>query len=247
MRARHSPNSTPYRLVRRIERLRRRRWTAERIAVALRMALSTVSNILKRLGLGRLRSLEPKVDPQRYQRFRPGELLRIDTNKLGRIDRVGHRIHGDRARRGSGAGWEFVHFCIDDATRLAYVEVLPNEHSDAAVPFLRRASAWFKRKGVKVQQVMTDNGSAYISNDHAELCQELGIRHLRTKPYTPRTNGKAERFIGTMIREWAYVRPYRNSNRRRESLKPWIRQYNYKRPHRGLARSTPNQRLRALR
>lgn len=244
---RRSPHKTPHRIVRRIEQLRRRRWTAERIAGVLRMAISTVSGILKRIGLGRLRALEPKVDPQRYERSRPGELLHIDTKKLGRIDGVGHRIHGDRTRRARGVGWEFVHVCVDDATRLAYVEVLPNERVESVLPFLRRAVAWFKRWGVTVEELMTDNGPAYLSKDHAELCQELGIRHLRTRPYTPRTNGKAERFIGTMLREWAYAKPYRSSHRRRAALRPWLRRYNHSRPHRGLGRSTPAQRLRALR
>ncbi|NNE35882.1 MAG: IS481 family transposase [Rhodothermales bacterium] len=244
---RRSPHRTPRRLVRRIEQLRRRRLTAERIASALRMALSTVSGILKRIGLGRLRSLEPKIEPIRYERSRPGELLHIDTKKLGRIAGVGHQMHGDRSRRARGVGWEFAHVCIDDATRLAYVEILPNERAESAVPFLRRAVAWFKRKSVRIEQLMNDNGPAYLSRDHAELCRELGIHHIRTRPYTPRTNGKAERFIGTMIREWAYARPYRSSRLRQQALAPWIRQYNHTRPHRGLARSTPAQRLRDLR
>jgi len=244
---RRSPHRTPPRLVRRIEQLRRRRWTAERIATVLRMAISTVSGILKRIGLGRLRDLEPKVEPIRYERSRPGELLHIDTKKLGRIDGVGHRMHGDRSRRARGVGWEFAHVCIDDATRLAYVEILPDERATSAVGFLRRAVAWFRRKNVCVEQLMTDNGPAYLSRDHAELCQTLGIRHLRTRPYTPRTNGKAERFIGTMLREWAYLKPYRSSRLRQQALAPWLRQYNNSRPHRGIGRSTPAQRLRDLR
>ncbi|NNF42143.1 MAG: IS481 family transposase [Phycisphaerales bacterium] len=242
-----SPHRTSSRIVRRIESLRRRRWTAERIAGVLRMALSTVSSILKRIGLGRLRDLEPKEDPQRYERSRPGELLHIDTKKLGRIGRVGHRINRDRTTRSRGIGWEFAHVCVDDATRLAYVEVLPDERRESALAFLRRAVAWFKRKGLMIDQVMTDNGSAYISRDHADLCNELGIRHLRTRPYTPQTNGKAERFIQTLQREWAYAKPYRSSSLRQRALAPWIRQYNHSRPHRGLARSTPAQRLRDLR
>ena len=246
-----APNASPHRTrparIRRIETLRRKRWTAERIAQALDMALSTVSGILKRLGLGRLRDLEPKLDPQRYERSRPGELLHVDTKKFGRIRAVGHRIHGNRQVRSPGAGWEFAHVCIDDATRLAYVEMHHDERRESTLPFLRRAVAWFKRKGVQVDQVMTDNGSAYISRDHAELCDELGIRHLRTRPYRPQTNGKAERFIQTLQREWAYAKPYRNSRLREQALVSWLRQYNHTRPHRGIARSTPIERLRALR
>lgn len=244
---RRSPTRTREAVVRRIDRYRRRRWTAERIAAQLRMALSTVCAILKRIGLNRLSNLDPKAEPIRYERSRPGELLHVDTKKLGRIGRIGHRINNDRRTRSRGIGWEFAHVCVDDATRLAYVEILPDERRESAVPFLRRAVAWFKRKGVQVDQVMTDNGSAYISRDHAELCAELGIRHLRTRPYTPRTNGKAERFIQTLQREWAYGRPYRTSQLRQKALAPWLRQYNHSRPHRGLDRSTPIDRLRALR
>ena len=242
-----SPHSTPSRLVRRIEQLRRKRWTAERIAEALQMALSTVCGILRRIGLGRFRNLEPRADPCRYERSRPGELLHVDTKKLARFSRPGHRIHGNRADTRTGLGYEFAHVCVDDATRLAYVEILPDERRESALPFLRRAVAWFKRKRVTVEQLMTDNGSAYLSRDHAELCEELGIRHIRTRPYTPRTNGKAERFIQTLQREWAYARPYNNSARRSAALHPWLHQYNHSRPHRGLGRSTPNQRLRDLR
>ena len=242
-----SPARTRESLVRRIESLRRRRFTAERIADRLRMALSTVSAVLKRIGLGRLSALDPKPIPVRYERERPGELLHVDTKKLARIGGVGHRIHGDRSRKTCGLGYEFAHVCIDDATRLAYVELLPDERIESAIPFLRRAVAWFRRKGVIVERVMTDNGPAYLSHCHAQACDELGLRHLRTKPYTPRTNGKAERFIQTMLREWAYNRPYRTSRFRRDALAPWLRQYNYSRPHRGLGRSTPAQRLRALR
>ncbi len=242
-----SPSRTPARLVRRIERFRRRRWTAEEIAARLRLALSTVSAVLKRIGLGRLSALDPKPDPVRYERDKPGELLHVDIKKLARICGIGHRIHGDRRREKRGVGYEFAHVCVDDATRLAYVEVLPDERIESVLPFLRRAVAWFKRKGVTVERVMTDNGSAYRSHDHAQLCDDLGIRHLRTKPYTPRTNGKAERFIQTILREWAYKRPYRSSRLRQEALAPWLRLYNYSRPHRGLVRSTPIACLRALR
>ncbi len=244
---RRSPARTPNATVRRIERFRRRRWTAEKIAGRLRMALSTVSAVLKRIGLGRLSSLDPKPNPVRYERSTPGELIHIDTKKLARIGRVGHRIHGDRSRTIRGIGYEFAHVCVDDATRLAYVEVLPDERRESVLPFLRRTVRWFRRRGVLVEQLMTDNGSAYVSNDHADLCDELGIRHLRTRPHTPRTNGKAERFIQTLQREWAYARAYQTSSRRTAALRSWLHLYNYSRPHRGLGRSTPAQRLRALR
>ena len=244
---RRSPNRTPPSIVRQIERLRRRRRTAEQIADRLQLALSTVCAILKRLGLGRLRNLEPKPDPIRYERSSPGELIHIDTKKLAKIVRIGHRIHGDRRKTVRGRGYEFAHVCIDDATRLAYVEVLPDEKRESVVPFLNRAVAWFRKRGVIVQQLMTDNGPAYLSFRHAELCEQLGIKHIRTKPYSPQTNGKAERFIQTLQREWAYAHAYRNSARRTAALRPWLRQYNHQRPHRGIGRSTPAQRLRDLR
>ena len=245
---RRSPNRTPGRLVRRIEQLRWRRWTAERIAEALRMAISTVSAILKRLGLGRFSDLDPKPPaPVRYERSTPGELIHIDTKKLARIGQIGHRIHGDRTRMSRGIGYEFAHVCVDDATRLAYVEILDNERMESSLPFLRRAAAWFKRRGAPVQQVMTDNAPAYNSKAHAALCNELGIQHIQTRPYRPQTNGKVERFIRTLQNEWAYARPYRTSAWRARALATWLHQYNYSRPHRGLGRSTPIERLRALR
>ncbi len=242
-----SPKRTAAATVRRIEQLRTRRWTAEQIAQRLRMALSTVSAVLKRIGLGRLACIDPKPAPIRYEYAHPGGLLHVDTKKLARFRRPGHRIHGNRRDTKTGLGYEFAHVCVDDATRLAYVEVLSDERKDTVVQFLRRAVAWFGRKRIDVLRVMTDNGSAYRSRLHAELCQELGIRHIRTRPYTPRTNGKAERFIGTLSREWAYARSYRSSAHRTAALTDWIHKYNYRRPHRGLGRYTPQQRLEALR
>ena len=241
------PTSTPARLVQRIEKLRRRRWTSWRIAERLRMAVSTVAAILSRLGLGRLSMLEPKPAVIRYERQRPGELLHVDTKKLARIVRVGHRIHGDRSTRIKGAGWEFAHVCIDDCSRASYVEVLPDEKAATAVPFLHRAVAWFQSQGVTVERVMTDNGSPYVSRAHRQACRDLGVRHLRTRPYTPKTNGKAERFIQTLAREWAYARPYRNSAARSRALKPWITCYNHRRPHHGIHRATPMAKLEATR
>lgn len=244
---RRRPTSTAPRRVRRILALRRKRLSSGAIAQRLRMAVSTVALVLRRLGLGRLRALTPPQPVVRYERSRAGELLHVDTKKLGQIARPGHRIHGDRRTRVRGAGWEFAHVCVDDACRVAYVEVLPNEKAESTVSFLERAVAWFRSQGVQVRGVMTDNGSAYVSHRHRRACQELQIRHLRTRPYTPRTNGKAERFIQTLLKEWAYARSYRNSRARTRALRPWIEYYNRVRPHHGIGRLTPMTRLEAVR
>ena len=242
-----TPRRTPARLVRRVEELRRRRMTTWEIAERASLPASTVSLILRRIGLHRLSRLEPEEPVRRYERKAPGELLHLDTKKLARIHRVGHRIHGDRSKRVSGAGWEFAHVCIDDHTRLAYVEVLPNEKAETCTAFLRRALAWYRSRRIEVQRVMTDNGPGYISNAFNALCAERGIRHLLTKPYTPKTNGKAERFIQTLTQRWAYKRPYRTSALRTAALRPWLRDYNHERPHRGIAMRTPMARLREAR
>lgn len=236
---RHCPHRTAPRLVRQIERLRQRRWTAFQIARALRLALSTVGRILRRLGLGRLPSLQPREPIVRYQRETPGELLHMDTKKLGRIARIGHRRTGDRRDTTRGIGWEFVHVAIDDASRIGYAEVLANERNESAVAFLRRCVRWYAARGIRLQAVMTDNGSAYLSHEFAEACAELGLRHLRTQPYRPCTNGKAERFIQTLLREWAYRRTYRRSCYRTAALKPWLRYYNRQRPHTAHGYLTP--------
>jgi transposase InsO family protein len=230
-----------------VERLRRKRHTAWEIAEKLRMAVSTVSALLKRLGLGRLSFLEPKPVIRRYERQRAGELLHIDTKKLAKIQGVGHRIHGDRRRNNRGRGWEFVHVCVDDASRAAYIEVHPDEKKESVVPFLERAIAWFAGHGVAVERVLTDNGSAYRSELHRASCEAQGIRHLRTRPYTPRTNGKAERFIQTLLRRCAYARPYQTSAARTRALHRWIIEYNHRRPHHGIGRQTPMNRLEAVR
>ena len=226
-----------------IERRRRQRLSGPAIARQLGMPVSTVGGILRRLGLGRLATLEPRPPIVRYERERPGELLHIDTKKLGRIAAVGHRITGDRRDRRRGAGWEAVHVCIDDASRLAYGEVLPDERKTSAVPFLKRAVAWFAHRGVTVERVMTDNGSAYRSHHWRQACGALALRHLRTRPYTPRTNGKAERFIQTSLREWAYARPFATSDERTAALIPWLDHYNTARPHAALAHQPPCTRL----
>jgi len=233
-RPRHSPTRLRAAVVRRIVTLRRRRWTSLRIAAWLRLRPSTVVRTLQRLGLNRRPALAPPRPVVRYERERPGELLHVDTKRLGRIGRVGHRIHGDRTRRVRGIGWEAVHVAIDDATRVAYVEVLPDERTPTVVGFLERARNWYAVRGVTVTGLMTDNGSAYRSHAVRACLAASAIRHLRTRPYTPRTNGKAERFIQTLLREWAYERPYRSSAARAAALPDWQQYYNTQRPHTAL-------------
>lgn len=245
-----APHSVPHRTsperVRAITTLRRLRMSSTEIALCLGMALSTVSAVLRRVGLGRLARLEPLEPANRYQRQRAGELIHIDVKKLGRIGRVGHRINRDRRTRTRGIGWEYVHVCVDDATRLAYVEVLADEKAASAVAFLRRAIAFYADHGIRVQRVMTDNGSAYRSTIHALACRALGIRHLRTRPYRPRTNGKAERFIRTLLAGWAYGAVYPTSAERTAALPGWVHHYNHRRPHRALSHKPPIARLREL-
>ncbi|HEV2336220.1 MAG TPA: IS481 family transposase [Stellaceae bacterium] len=228
-----------------IERLRRQRMTGDRIARQLGLPRSTVGAVLRRLGLGRLAALDPPAPVVRYQRQRPGELLHLDTTKLGRIDGVGHRITGYRegVHRKRGIGWEVLHVCIDDASRLAYTELLPDEKKESAIAFLDRALAWFARLGVGVERVMTDNGSAYRSHAFRDRLAQAGIRHLRTRPYTPKTNGKAERFIQTSLREWAYARAYQSSAERGHAMPPWIADYNHSRPHSALGGKPPLKKL----
>jgi transposase InsO family protein len=238
-------NRTRPRLVARIETLRRRRLIGRVIAARLSMARSTVAGVLRRVGLGSLRLLDPPEPIVRYVRERAGELLHLDVKKLGRFRRPGHRVHGDRTRRDRGAGWEYVHVCIDDASRAAYVEILGDERGATACGFLARALAHYRALGLAVAQVMTDNGSAYVSRDFAALCDDAGVRHLRTRPYRPQTNGKAERFIQTMLREWAYARSYADAVARARALAPWLEHYNHDRPHGSLEGLTPDQRLRA--
>ena len=209
------------------------------------MPRSTVARVLQRAGLQRLKLLEPRKPVIRYERKRPGELIHLDIKKLARIaGRVGHRIHGDRSKRIYGAGWEFVHVAVDDHSRLAYAEVLADEKGATATAFLERAVVWFQRYGIRVERVLTDNGPCYLSHAFQLACIRHGIRALRTKPYRPQTNGKAERFIQTLIREWAYVRPYRNSKLRTRALRPWLSHYNLKRPHGSLGRKPPISRIR---
>jgi transposase InsO family protein len=243
----HSPRQTHPDVVEEILRLRRRRQTGPQIASRVGSSPATVARVLARQGLSRLKNLDPKEPVRRYQRDHPGELIHIDTKKLGRIQVIGHRITGNRRQRGRRAGWEFVHVAVDDASRLAYAEVLANERSPTAVAFLRRLVAWYSSHGVKVSGIMTDNGSCYRSHRFASACRRLGLRHLRTRPYRPCTNGKAERFIQTLLRGWAYRRPYPTSAHRTQRLPKFLSYYNHRRPHASLNRQSPDSRLREQR
>jgi len=249
------PHRTPADRVEVLELLRRLRMTSSEIAECLGMALSTVSAVLKRIGLGKLSRLDPPEPPNRYERRQAGELLHIDVKKLGRINGAGHRVTGNRAsqnanrrarRKGGPAGWEFVHVCVDDATRLAYAEVLDDEKATTAIAFLRRAIAFYAAHAITVQRVMTDNGAAYRSTAHALACRVLGVRHLRTRPRRPRTNGKAERFIKTMIAGWNDGAIYGSSAQRAAALDAWLWTYNHRRPHGALNRQPPIARLNEL-
>jgi transposase InsO family protein len=240
-----------------IEALRRLRMTAAEIAEVLGMALSTVSRWLRRIGLGRRSALAPPEPPNRYERKRPGELIHVDVKKLGRIGvrGAGHRVVGSRRsqfkvgpdhERKGATGWEFVHVCVDDATRLAYVEVLGDERGETAAGFLGRAVAWLASMGVTAERVLSDNGACYRSTVHARACAELGMRHLFTRPYRPRTNGKAERFIQTMTNGWAYGAIYGSSAERTAALPGWLDHYNFRRRHGSLGQRPSAARLAEL-
>ena len=247
---RSRPHRSPQRVhrarERQIVRLRRQRWSTPRIADQLKLPLSTVGVVCRRHGLGSLRALEPALAVTRYEWPKPGEMVHLDTKKLAKIERIGHRIHGDRSGKVRGAGWEFLHVCVDDATRVAYGEVLPDERKESCAGFLARAAAWFEARGVKMQRVMTDNGSGYRSKLFRRVVQSRGARHIFTRPYTPRTNGKAERFIQTCKRDWAYARPYRRSEARTAALATFLHFYNCHRPHWGIGRKAPQLRLTEL-
>jgi transposase InsO family protein len=236
-------------LVDRVIALRRQRLSGQHIAKTVGVSPATVSRILPRAGLSRLKDLDPAEPVRRYERQHPGELIHIDIKKLGRFHQLGHRITGDRrgqsnARgRGEGAGWEFVHVCIDDASRIAFTAIRPDEKAVSAVTFLEAALAYYRSLGVTVARVMTDNGSCYKAFAFRDACKALKLKHIRTRPYTPKTNGKAERFIQTALREWAYARPYATSNERAHQLQPWTHAYNWHRPHGSLKANTPISRL----
>src|SRR3954469_14379955 len=239
----HRP--TAQAIVEQVERLRRQRYPGKQIATQLAISPATVSRILRRLGLNKLAALEPVQPVRRYEREHPGELIHIDIKKLGRIDGVGHRITGDRTRQSNsrGIGWEFVHVCIDDASRVAFVQVMPDEKKESATAFLKAAVAYYASLGVTVARVMTDNGSCYKSFDFRDACRELGLHHIRTRSYRPQTNGKAERFIQTALREWAYAKAYTHSDGRTAELPIWLHRYNWHRPHGSLKARTPISRL----
>jgi transposase InsO family protein len=226
-----------------IQRLRQLEWTGEQIAEVVGVSRATVGRTLRQLGLGQLEAVRPRPLVQRYEWPRPGQLVHFDTKKLGRIGHVGHRITGDRHGQARGIGWEFVHVCVDDCSRVAYAEVLSNETGASVAAFLRRAVAWFRRRGVRVQRVLTDNGTGYRSRLFAAACRARRLVHRRTRPYTPRTNGKAERFIRTMLREWAYGPTFHCSAQRTAALDRWLHYYNWHRRHRGLGGAPPISRL----
>jgi transposase InsO family protein len=243
------PSQTPPATCAVIEASRRQRHTGKQIAAEVGVSPATVSRVLRRLGLNRIRDLEPVEPVRRYEHAAPGEMIHIDIKKLGRFEQIGHRITGDRTRQSSrrgngwGAGWEYVHVCIDDHSRIAFSQIKPDEKADSAVPFLEAAVAYYKSLGIKVARVMTDNGPCYKSFAFRDACTELGIKHIRTRPYTPKTNGKAERFIQTALREWAYAQAYPTSDRRAEQLPIWLHRYNWHRPHGGIKSQTPISRL----
>ena len=239
----HSPRLTSAERQGLIVRLRRCRLTGHQIAQRLRMPRSTVARVLKRAGLSQLRDLDPPEPVVRYERERPGELIHLDIKKLARIVKIGHRITGDRRDCTQGAGWEYAHVAIDDASRLAYVEVLANEQATTTVGFFRRALAFFRRHGIRVERVLTDNGPNYRSKLFAQMCHSRATRQIRTRPYRPQTNGKAERFIQTLLREWAYKRPYASSARRTAALPNWLNYYNRRRPHGSLDHKPPISRV----
>jgi transposase InsO family protein len=247
----HRP--TPREVRERVIELRRGRWTGKQIAKETGVSPATVSRVLRRAGLSRTKDLEPAEPVVRYERDHPGELIHIDIKKLGRFESIGHRITGDRTRQSStrghrdgkrwGAGWEYVHVCIDDASRVAFSQVLSNEKKESAVAFLKAAVAYYASLGVTVTRVMTDNGSCYKSFAFRDACKALGLKHIRTKPYTPKTNGKAERFVQTSLREWAYAQAYPTSDHRAAELPFWLHRYNWHRPHGGIKSMTPISRL----
>ena len=241
----HMPQATAASIAERIVALRRQRWTGKHIAMETGVSPATVSRALKRAGLSRLSDIEPAEPVRRYEREHPGEMIHIDIKKLGRFERVGHRITGDRKGQSNsrGIGWEFVHVCIDDASRVAFSQILPDEKKESAIAFLKAAVAFYASLGITVERVMTDNGSCYRSKAFARACRKLGLKHVRTKPYTPKTNGKAERFIQTALREWAYAVAYPTSDSRAAQLPVWLHRYNWHRPHGSLKSLTPISRL----
>ena len=240
-----SPSQTPIATCDAVEVLRRQRRTQFHIAAELGLSKATVSRILGRRGLSLLSSLEPAEPRPRYERAAPGEIIHIDIKKLGKFSRIGHRITGDRHGQSNtrGIGWEFVHVAIDDHSRVARIDIFPDEKKQSAVAFLKATVAYYRNLGVTVDRVMTDNGSCYRSFAFARACKRLRIKHIRTRPYTPQTNGKAERFIQTALREWAYATAFETSDQRRDELPRWLHRYNWHRPHASLGQKAPISRL----
>lgn len=229
--------------IRQFEQHRRERMPLWRIAQQCGRSLATVARHMRRLGLARLASLQPPQPVRRYERAAPGELLHIDTKRLGRIRGVGHRITGQRQHRNRGIGWDAVHLAIDDYSRVSFARILSDEKGLCCTEFLRQAVAYYAGLGVRIDRVMTDNGSGYVSKAFKAACSDMGIRHIRTRPYTPKTNGKAERFVQTSLREWAYAKPYESSEQRQAALQPFIDRYNWLRPHSALNHQPPITRL----
>jgi transposase InsO family protein len=224
--------------------LRRQRLPGKEVALRLNLSPATVSRILKRAGLSRMTDIDPPEPVRRYERQRPGEMIHIDIKKLGRFAQAGHRVTGTRQNcRNQGAGWEFAHVAIDDNSRIAFSQIRKDEKKGSAIAFLKAAVAYYKSLGVRVERVMTDNGSCYKSFAFAKACRKLKIKHIRTKPYTPKTNGKAERFIQTALREWAYAKAYETSDQRAADLPTWMHRYNWHRPHGGIGDKPPISRL----
>jgi transposase InsO family protein len=242
-RPRRSPRAISAAVMVEIQRLRQLGWTGAQIADVVRVSRATVARTLAQVGLARLDTLTERPALVRYEWPRPGQLLHLDIKKLGRIGHIGHRITGDRHGQIRGIGWEFVHVCVDDCSRVAYAEVLANEQGVSVAAFVRRAVAWFRRRGVHIERVLTDNGSGYHSRVFAAALRAQHVVHRRTRPYTPRTNGKAERFIRTMLCEWAYGPAFPSSAHRTDALARWLHYYNWHRRHRGLGGAPPISRL----
>lgn len=238
-------NPTPEVIRNEIVALRREKMPGKQIARIVGVSPATISRVLKMARLSRMKDVEPKPPARRYERDNPGDMIHLDIKKLGRFDRVGHRITGDRRGQSNarGIGWEHVHVCVDDASRIAFTDVMPDEKAVSAIAFLKAAVAYYTSLGVTVRRVMTDNGSCYKAFVFRDACRELGLKHIRTKPYTPQTNGKAERFIKTALNEWAYARSYPSSEERARRLQPWTHQYNWHRPHGSLNSMPPISRL----
>ena len=236
-----SPTRTPGAIEARVVALRKERRIYHGIAAEAGVSRSTVGRILTRHGLNRWRDLEPAEPVRRYERAKPGEMIHIDIKKLGRFNKIGHRITGYRHGQSNsrGVGWEFVHVCIDDHSRLGFAEIRADEKKESAVAFLKAAVAWYASLGITVERLMTDNGSCYRSKTFKRACAALSVRHIFTKPYTPRTNGKAERFIQSSLREWAYARAYETSDHRATELPYWIHHYNWHRPHAAIKGNSP--------